>query len=124
MKKNILIIDDEERIRRIYGQLFHAIGSTIFQVFEASNAEDVKEIMASEKLDLILLDIKMPHFDGAKMFDLIKDLDQRPEIVVASVYPIEKQKKAIPFADSYYDKSEGPIKLLEKVTARLLLQPM
>ncbi|MND05440.1 hypothetical protein D3C83_262350 [compost metagenome] len=58
------------------------------------------------------------------MFDLIKGLDQRPEIVVASVYPVEKQKRVIPFADSYYDKSEGPIKLLEKVTARLLLQPM
>ena len=124
MKKNILIIDDEERIRRIYAQLFHAIGLTIFDVFEASNADEAKEIITRHKLDLILLDIKMPHVDGAKMFELIKGLDQRPEIVVASVYPVEKQKKVIPFADSYYDKSEGPIKLLEKVTARLLLQPM
>jgi DNA-binding NtrC family response regulator len=124
MKKNILIIDDEERIREIYARLFHAIGSTIFEVFEASNAEEAKEIIFRERLDLILLDIKMPRIDGIKMFEAIKEVNPRLEIVVASVYPIEKQKKLIPFADSYYDKSEGPIKLLEKVTARLLLQPM
>ena len=124
MKKNILIIDDEQRIREIYTRLFHAIGSTIFKVFEASNAQEAKEIMIRERLDLILLDIKMPRIDGIQMFEVIKEHNPRMEIVVASVYPIEKQKKLIPFADSYYDKSEGPLKLLEKVTSRLLLQPM
>ena len=49
----------------------------------------------------------------------IKVIESVPgiKIIVASVCPIEEQKRLIPFADDYYDKSEGTLKLLEKVTS-------
>ena len=120
MKKKILIIDDEERIRKIYTRLFRAIGSGIFEVLEAENAEEATEVLIREKLDLVLLDIKMPDIDGVRLYEIIKEFNPNLEIVVASVYPIEEQKRLIPYASAYYDKSEGPIKLLDKVSSTLI----
>lgn len=120
MKKKILIIDDEARIRAIYVRLFKAIGSGIFEVLEASNAEEATDYLIREKLDLVLLDLKMPRIDGTRMYDIIKEYNPGLEIIVASVYPIEEQKRLLPYASAYYDKSEGPIKLLEKVSSTLV----
>src|SRR5262245_23551091 len=106
MKKKILIVDDEERIRKIYTRLFQAIGSGIFEVLEAENAERATDYLIREKLDLILLDINMPEIDGARLCEIIKEYNPNLEIVVASVYPVEEQKRIIPFANAYYDKSE------------------
>jgi len=122
MKKKILIIDDEERIRKIYARLFQAIGSGIFEVLEAENAEKATDYLIREKLDLVLLDIKMPDIDGTRMYEIIREYNPNLEVVVASVYPVEEQKRLLPYASAYYDKSEGPIKLLEKVSSTLVSQ--
>jgi len=122
MKKKILIIDDEERIRKIYTRLFQAIGSGVFEVLEAENAERATDYLIREKLDLVLLDINMPGIDGTRMYEIIREYNPNLEVVVASVYPVEEQKKLLPYASAYYDKSEGPIKLLEKVSSTLVSQ--
>jgi len=70
MKKRILIIDDEERIREIYKRYFNAIGSTIFEIIEVSNAADATEYIIRERVDIIILDIKMPEIDGKEMFEM------------------------------------------------------
>lgn len=119
MKKVILIIDDEARIRDIYLKLFHAVGQTVFDVIQASDLEGIFHCLKNRSVDLVLLDIRMPHIDSREVAAMIREYNPRIKVVVASVYPIDKQKRIIPEAQEYYDKSEGPLKLLQTVTSVL-----
>jgi len=115
-RKKILIVDDEEKIRANYCRLLQAAGKTLFDVFEASNVIEAAKILTYEEIDLVLLDIRMPGVDGRKLYEMICAARPETKVIVASVYTIDKQKEMIPEARDYYDKSQGPIGLLEKVT--------
>lgn len=115
--KKILIIDDEDRIRDLYSRLFVQAGIIVRR---ARNATEATNIMIREVIDLTLLDIKMAVVDGPTMFDIIKEYDPQGKVIISSVYPVEKQRELIPQALDYYDKSDGPLKLLEKVVNNLI----
>lgn len=111
--KKILIIDDEEKIRNVYRNLLTKEG---FEVLEAKNAsQGTFKLISSEQIDLILLDINMPEIDGVIMRDVINEYDPQFKIIVASVYPIDEQRQAIPNANDYFDKVQGVDVLIEKV---------
>ncbi|MBL8013200.1 MAG: response regulator [Candidatus Omnitrophica bacterium] len=115
--RKILIIDDEDRIRDIYCRLFVQAGIVVRR---AKNAVEATNMMIREDMDLILLDLKMSVVDGRTMFDVIREYNPSQKVIVSSVYPVEKQRELIPSAVDYYDKSEGPVKLLEKVVNTLI----
>ena len=110
--RKILIVDDEKRIRRVYSSLLKGEG---FKVSAVSNAVDANEIIKTEKIDLVLLDIKMPEIDGSAIYEVVRLLHKRVKVIIASVYPLDEQKEIIEKADDYYDKSQGVDILLEKV---------
>jgi len=116
MKKRILIIDDEDQIRRIYKKAFKAIGSSIFEVMAASSQAEATNWVCRFPIDIIILDIKMPDIDGKYMFEVIREYNPDLKVVIASVYSVDYQKKLIPGASDYFDKSQGMIKLLEMVS--------
>jgi len=57
----ILIVDDEPHIRRILQFLLEQAG---YQVLEAGDGQQALALLASERPDLVLLDVMMPHMDG------------------------------------------------------------
>lgn len=118
--KTVLVIDDEERIRNIYRGMFRTLSSRILRIYEAPNAVAATNVLIRDKIDLILLDIKMPGIDGRTMFEVIHEYSPAVDVIVASVFPIDTQKQLLPDAMDYYDKSHGPLVLLDKLTRMLL----
>ena len=114
--KKILVMDDEDRIRNIYVRLLTLEG---YKVTGAQTALDAHDILKRESMDLILLDIKMPKVSGSVVYDVIEQFHRNLKVIVASVYPLEIQKRAVPGAWDYYDKSEGIEILLNKVKMAL-----
>ena len=114
--KTILVVDDEERIRRVYERMFVKEG---FAVFEAGSVDAANEIMLRNKIDLVLLDINMPDVDGAVLYAIIQAFHNRSKVIVSSVFSLDDQKKLIKAATDYYDKSESIKVLLHKVRAAL-----
>ena len=110
--KKILVIDDVVKVRRIYKDLLKSEG---YAVFEASGAVEAKEILKNDNIDLVLLDIKMPEFDGRVMHDILKDFHKNVNVIVCSVFPMDEQKRIISDAADYYDKSRDLDMLIEKV---------
>ncbi|RLG54629.1 MAG: hypothetical protein DRN95_08585 [Candidatus Hydrothermarchaeota archaeon] len=109
----LLIVDDEKRIRDIYRRFFLQEG---FDVIEASSAMEAKDILVQNKeVDVVLLDINMPEVDGGILSQLINAFHKDVAIVVSSVYPVDEQRRLIPDADDYYDKSQGFDVLMKKV---------
>ena len=112
MMKRILIVDDDKKIRRIYTTLLDLEG---YKVQEASSADEANEILKREKIDLTLLDIKMPEAGGDTMYEVMKTFHRKSKVIVASVYPLDEQKSIISGADDYFDKSQGVDILLAKI---------
>ena len=110
--RKVLIVDNEERIRKIYRNL---LISENFETLEASNVNEANEILKQEDITLILLDIKMPKVNGSVLFETARSFHNKTKVIVTSVYSIDEQKCMIPNADAYYDKSQGTGVLLEQI---------
>jgi CheY-like chemotaxis protein len=117
MMKTILVVDDNDRIRNIYGKAFSREG---FRVLESSCADEANEILLIEKVDLMLLDINMPAVDGSVFHLVTKMFHPDIKVIIASVYPLDDQKLLIKGAEDYFDKSEGLKVLIQKVKTVLM----
>ncbi|MBN1883702.1 MAG: sigma-54-dependent Fis family transcriptional regulator [Deltaproteobacteria bacterium] len=69
MKRRILIVDDEESIRR---SLAGALTDEGYQVLTAADGVSALELLETERPHLLLLDIWMPQMDGMEVLRRIK----------------------------------------------------
>ncbi len=103
-RKKILVVDDEEKIQKIYRDLFLSEG---YNVLTSSNVVDAYEKVKFADIDLILLDINMPDIDGEVLYQLTDSFFKEKKVIICSVYSLDEQKRLIADADNYYDKSQG-----------------
>ena len=65
----ILIVDDEEHIRRILSLMLSSEG---YEVAEAGDGASALELFASEVFDLVILDLRMPDMDGIEVLTRLR----------------------------------------------------
>ncbi|MBI4457973.1 response regulator [Candidatus Uhrbacteria bacterium] len=70
MKKRILLVDDEDEILSLYGEVLAEEG---FEVLIAHDGAEGVKVAKQEKPDLVLMDLKMPVMDGMDAFMQIHD---------------------------------------------------
>lgn len=73
MNKRILIVDDEEVIRKFLKIHLNKAG---YEVVEAEDGEKAIERMGAAKFDLIICDVMMPNKNG---WEVIKEVKTNPE---------------------------------------------
>ena len=117
MKKRILVVDDEARIRHIYSRVIRAAASNVFDVLEASDATQAGEVLVREKVDILLLDLRMPGINGVNFSRIIREISPGTQVIVTSVFSVEQQRSLIPEAREYFDKSQGTLALLDKIAS-------
>ena len=66
MKNSVLLIEDDAFIKQMYCTKIEELGVS---VCTASNEDEVKESLAKNKVDLILLDLVLPNTSG---FDILQ----------------------------------------------------
>jgi len=72
MPKKILVVDDERQIVKLVEINLHKAGYDVVQAYDGVEA---LEKVASEKPDMIVLDVMMPRMNG---FDVLKRLQADP----------------------------------------------
>ena len=116
MTQRILVVEDQEDNRRIVRDLLSASG---YQLVEATTGEEGLKLAASEKPDLILMDIQLPGMDGYEVTRRIKanpQLNHIPIIVVTSYALSGDDKKAFDAGcNGYVTKPFSPRVLLAKI---------
>jgi two-component system nitrogen regulation response regulator NtrX len=70
----ILIIEDEEQIRRVLIRILTDEDSK-FEIFEASDGKKGLDLIKKESFDLVLCDIKMPKLDGIELLQKAKKIN-------------------------------------------------
>jgi DNA-binding NtrC family response regulator len=81
MKKRILVVEDEEKLRRVIELQLLGAG---FDVDKAATAEDGLKIV--DRADLVLTDLKLPRMDGLEFLNLIRRQNTQVPVVLMTAY--------------------------------------
>jgi two-component system nitrogen regulation response regulator NtrX len=81
MSKRVLIVDDEESVRSSLEKL---LAYEKYITFSASDGESALGIVAGERVDIVLLDIKMPGMDGIEVLQRIRETRSDLPVVIIS----------------------------------------
>lgn len=115
--KQILIVDDEERIRDIIKQYIEFEG---LSCGEASDGVEAISMVRAGSFDLVIMDVMMPNCDGISALREIRAFSQIPIILLTAKG--EEYDKVFGFdlgADDYVVKPFSPRELISRIKAIL-----
>ena len=123
MSRRILIIDDEENIRRMTRLTLEAAG---YEVGEANDGPQGLEVFGDgSNWNAVLLDQRMPGMDGLETLRHIKDRNRAARVIMATAYAsIELAVDAMKLgATDFVRKPMTPEILRNAIAAALSKQP-
>ena len=114
---NILIVEDEQAMQAILAEYMGNGGHTCFT---AGDGVDALTILKNHPMDLMILDVMMPHLDGFSVCKLARELSSMPIIMLTARGDEADKLKGYDYgADDYMTKPFSPKVLLAKVNALL-----
>jgi DNA-binding response OmpR family regulator len=78
-KGRILIVDDEQSIRELLISEFSRLG---YETFSAVNGEDAISKIDTEKIHVVITDMKMPRFNGLDLLKAVKEKSPETEVIM------------------------------------------
>ena len=119
MNKNILIVDDDKRLRELLKD--YLTGKNL-KVYQSEDYNEAKEILSLVLFDLIILDRMMPSGDGIKLIDHIKQFSNTPVIMLTAMGEDKDKIDGLKIgADDYLSKPFEPEELYLRITKLLKL---
>lgn len=120
----VLIIDDEENLRKLLARIVELEGYTVVQ---AATAKEGLKYIQRENFQVVVSDVRLPDGNGVELTAKIREASPGTEVIVLTAYgTIEDGVKAIKNgAFDYLTKGEHQqkiIPLLSKATEKALLQ--
>lgn len=127
---SILIVEDDAQIRNFISYTLRQEG---FYCYTAPTAQTAMSILVSERIDLMLLDLGLPDFDGMEVIKKVRGWSEIP-IIVVSARDQDKEKAAAldSGADDYLTKPFSATELTARIrvairhinmSARTQIQP-
>lgn len=116
-KEKILIVDDEKEIRDLVEIYLKGEG---YNTLKAENGEEALDILKTNEVDLIILDIMMPKLNGIEACLKIREEREMPIIMLsAKSEDIDKILGLNTGADDYLTKPFNPLELVARVKSQL-----
>lgn len=117
MKRRILVVDDEPRMRRFVRMNLDLEG---YDVLEAENGLVALDKIREQMPDLVLLDVAMPVLDGFETLQQIRQVSSVPVIMLTVKGDEEDRVRGLDYgADDYVTKPFSPRELLSRIRAVL-----
>jgi len=113
----ILVVDDEERIRRLLKMYLEKEG---YAIVEAEDGETALRLATASEFDLILLDVMLPGIDGIEVCTRLRQVKATPVIMLTAKG--EEMNRVQGFevgADDYVVKPFSPREVIYRVKAIL-----
>lgn len=115
----VLVVDDEYRIRRLVSDFLKREG---YLVIEAADGEEALDIIfeSNQKVDLVILDVMMPKYDGWYVLERIREYLNLPIVMLTARSDEYDQLKGFKLgADDYVTKPFSPSVLMARVNKLL-----
>ena len=114
---NILIVEDEKAMQDIIAEYMQKGGHAYFT---ADDGVDALVMLKSIPMDLMILDVMMPHLDGFSVCKMAREMSNMPIIMLTAKSAEDDKLKGYEYgADDYMTKPFIPRVLLAKVNALL-----
>ncbi|WP_080832877.1 response regulator [Cohnella massiliensis] len=86
MKRKLLIADDERNIRVGLRAMIERKFPGRYEFAFAENGDEALALLAGDRFELLLTDIRMPVMDGIELLEQMQALEAKPEVVILSGY--------------------------------------
>jgi two-component system KDP operon response regulator KdpE len=113
----ILIVEDDPQIRNF---ISYSLKNEGFPFITAGTAQGALSTLVSEQIDLMLLDLGLPDFDGMEVIQKVREWSEMP-IIVVSARDQDKEKAAAldNGADDYLTKPFSATELMARIRVAL-----
>jgi len=113
----VLVVDDEKSLRDFVRKNLEVRN---YKVLTASNGLEAMAVFNTERVDLVILDIMMPHLDGLETARRIRQSSMVPIIILTALGEEADKVRAFDYgADDYLTKPFGVGELLGRIKAVL-----
>ena len=113
----ILVVEDDAQIQNF---ICYALKNEGFACATANTAQNALSKLVSERIDLMLLDLGLPDFDGVEVIKKVREWSELP-IIVVSARDQDKEKAAAldSGADDYLTKPFSAVELMARIRVSL-----
>jgi DNA-binding NtrC family response regulator len=80
---SILVVDDEEMMRSLLEKILSREG---YQIKTAEDGVAALEVLKTEKIDLIISDMKMPRMNGFELLKIVKEEHPGIGVIIMTAY--------------------------------------
>lgn len=114
----ILVVDDNKNTRQLMCAVLEADN---YKAFTAEDGEDALNVMDTQHIDLVLLDVMMPNMDGYEFTKALRDVNNDLPILMVSAkqLPIDRKQGFIAGTDDYMVKPVDEEEMLLRIKALL-----
>lgn len=122
MDYNVLIVDDEEGIRRTLRNYLVLSG---YECITAADGPEALQLIRDRKVHVVLLDIKMPGMDGLAVLDEIRKYDFSIQVIMITGYSTfdytlqALEKGALDYIQKPFDNLDDVVELVGIAADRL-----
>ncbi len=115
---NILIVDDNAHIRKLYEYTLQKNGYTAFL---ADSAENALEVLEHTHIDLVMLDVMMPGMDGFELCSMLRESKyELPVLMITAKYTAaDKRRGFLCGVDDYMVKPVDEVEMVLRIKALL-----
>jgi DNA-binding NtrC family response regulator len=104
-RANILLVDDDERLRNVAGKVLTAEG---YRVFTAGSGREALDLVQGESIALLIADLFLPDIDGLTLLKRVHELCPNVEVLMITGHgSVEKAVEAMKLGA--YDFIEKPL---------------
>lgn len=120
----VLLVDDEELVVKIGKRMLEGLG---YKVVPAKSGDEALKIYSHrpDGIDLVILDLIMPHMHGGEVFDRMKQINPRSKVLLSSGYSLSGQAEKIMErgCDGFIQKPFNTVQLSRKIREILEMAP-
>jgi len=113
-KKTVLVVEDEELLAKVYED---TLGKSGYNLLVAKDGATAFKYLDSEKIDLVILDVKLPDTSGLKVLEEIRKKSKSLPVMMCTAYDGFKTDYEI-WASQVSDFAQKPI-LLDKLRGKI-----
>ncbi len=121
----VLLVDDETSFLRSLSITLERSGG-ITHIHRCNDSRDVMELLNTEHIGLVLLDLTMPHISGQQLLEMITE--QHPDIAVIIISGLNQIESAVKClqqgAFDYFVKTSEEGRLIEGIKRAIRMQEM
>ena len=115
--ETILVVEDDTQIRNF---ISYSLKQEGFHCFTAGTAQNAMSQLVSGQIDLVLLDLGLPDFDGMEVIRKVREWSEIPIIVVSARDQDNEKVSALDIgADDYLTKPFSATELMARIRVAL-----